>query len=576
MRSKKCFINRGENLKEMLKLTAEAFPGNKAFMRKEKGKIRGVSFFELLSEVRCIGTGLFRQGLKGERIAIIGDNSYPWFCAFLSVICGGGVAVPLDKGFTASELRNCIERSRAKALFYDEKHESVVKEAIGEMYIEAGGELPKLYKMTGEGEKLSELKKAGEEALIAGDNAFSDVELKPEDLAVILFTSGTTSMSKAVMLSHGNIMSNIRDMQCYERFYPWDVNMAFLPLHHSFGLVGVLVFMASGACSVFCDGLKYISKNLAEYGVTVFVGVPLLVENMYKKIWQKINKEDMTKKVEFGRRLTKLPVAGSLGVRRKIFGKIIEGLGGQLRLIICGAAPLLPETAAGLNDFGIVTIQGYGLTETSPVVAAERPEDLAAGSVGKPMPSVEVTIENKDENGIGEIVVTGPNVMLGYLDQPEETAAVIKDGRFYTGDLGKFDETGHLWITGRKKNVIVMKNGKNVFPEEMESIIEKLPYTAETMIFTREKHNELVLWVKIVYKAEYLTETGMDFDELAQLVRSDIAAINDKLPKYKQLHHFLLTDEPMIKTTTQKVKRNQEIEKINEQWQEELGYNSTI
>ena len=560
----------------MLKAVAEVFPANKAFMLKEKGKIRGVSFFELLSEIRCIGTGIFREGLAGERVAIIGDNSYPWFCAFLSVVCGGGVAVPLDKGFTASELRNCLERSRAKALFYDEKHEGIVKEAIGEMYMEAGGELLKLYKMTGDGEKLSQLKKAGEDALIAGDTAFSDVEIRGEELAVILFTSGTTSTSKAVMLSHGNIMSNIRDMQCYERFYPWDVNMAFLPLHHSFGLVGVLVFMASGACSVFCDGLKYISKNLAEYGVTVFVGVPLLVENMYKKIWHKINKEEMTKKVEFGRRMTKFPLVGSLPVRRKIFGKIIEGLGGHLRLIICGAAPLLPETAAGLNDFGIVTIQGYGLTETSPVVAAERPEDLAAGSVGKPMPSVEVTIENKDENGIGEIVVKGPNVMMGYLDQPEETAEVIKDGRFYTGDLGKFDAEGHLWITGRKKNVIVMKNGKNVFPEEIESIIEKLSYTAETMIFTREKHNELVLWVKIVYRPEYLSEAGIDFDGLVQLVRQDLAAVNEKLPKYKQLHHFLLTDEPMIKTTTQKVKRNREIEKINEQWQEELCYNSSI
>lgn len=574
MQSKKCYINKGGNLKEMLNLVVEKFPGEKAFMIKEKGKIRKISFFELLSEVRCIGTGLHCDGIMGERIAIIGDNSYPWFCAFLSIVCGGGVAVPLDKGFTAAELKNCLVRSKAKALFYDEKHEKVVREAIAEMGTDA--EIPKLYRITGDEEELTVLKKAGEDALVAGSSDFYDVAIKPEELAVILFTSGTTSMSKAVMLSHKNIMSNIRDMQCYERFYPWDVNMAFLPLHHSFGLVGVLVFMASGACSVFCDGLKYISKNLAEYGVTVFVGVPLLVENMYKKIWHKINKENLTKKVEFARRVTKLPGIGNLAVRRKIFRKIIDGLGGHLRLIICGAAPLLPETAAGLNDFGIVTIQGYGLTETSPVVAAERPEDLAAGSVGKPMPSVEVTIENKDENGIGEIVVKGPNVMMGYLDQPEETANVIKDGRFYTGDLGKFDDGGHLWITGRKKNVIVMKNGKNVFPEEIESIIDKLPYTSESMLFTREKHNELVLWVKIVYKPEYLEDTGVTFAEFVQTVRGDLAAINEKLPKYKHLHRFLLTDEPMIKTTTQKVKRNLEIEKINQQWQEELCYNNSI
>lgn len=576
MKTKRCYINKGKNIKEMLNLVIDAFPGEKAFMVKENGKIRSVSFFELLTEIRQLGTGLFREGLAGERVAIIGDNSYSWMSAFLAVVCGGGVAVPLDKGFTAPELKNCLVRSKAKALFYDAKHESVVKEAVATMQGEDETKAPKLYKLSGEGESLTGLKALGEETLLAGSTEFYDVKIKPEDLAVILFTSGTTSMSKAVMLSHNNIMSNIRDMQCYERFYPWDVNMAFLPLHHSFGLVGVLVFMASGACSVFCDGLKYISKNMAEYGVTVFVGVPLLVENMYKKICHKIQKDNMTKKVDFGRKLTKLPGFSSLYMRRKIFDKIIQGLGGHLRLIICGAAPLLPETAAGLNSFGIVTIQGYGLTETSPVIAAERPEDLAAGSVGKPMPSIEVRIKDKDSEGIGEIVVKGSNVMMGYLDQPEETDKVIQDGWFRTGDLGRFDEDGHLWITGRKKNVIVMKNGKNVFPEEIESIIDKLPYVSESMIFTREKHNELVLWTKIVYKPEYLEHEGIAFDELVQQVRRDLAKVNESLPKYKEIHHFLLTDEPMIKTTTQKVKRNLEIEKINQQWQEELCYNNSI
>ena len=576
MKTKRCYINKGKNIKEMLNLVIDAFPGEKAFMVKENGKIRSVSFFELLTEIRQLGTGLFREGLAGERVAIIGDNSYSWMSAFLAVVCGGGVAVPLDKGFTAPELKNCLVRSKAKALFYDAKHEAIVKEAVATMQGEDETKAPKLYKLSGEGESLTGLKALGEETLLAGSTEFYDVKIKPEDLAVILFTSGTTSMSKAVMLSHNNIMSNIRDMQCYERFYPWDVNMAFLPLHHSFGLVGVLVFMASGACSVFCDGLKYISKNMAEYGVTVFVGVPLLVENMYKKICHKIQKDNMTKKVDFGRKLTKLPGFSSLYMRRKIFDKIIQGLGGHLRLIICGAAPLLPETAAGLNSFGIVTIQGYGLTETSPVIAAERPEDLAAGSVGKPMPSIEVRIKDKDSEGIGEIVVKGPNVMMGYLDQPEETDKVIQDGWFRTGDLGRFDEDGHLWITGRKKNVIVMKNGKNVFPEEIESIIDKLPYVSESMIFTREKHNELVLWTKIVYKPEYLEHEGIAFDELVQQVRRDLAKVNESLPKYKEIHHFLLTDEPMIKTTTQKVKRNLEIEKINQQWQEELCYNNSI
>lgn len=589
----KTFKNHGRTIKEMLQQVVEALPGETAFKVKVQGKIKSVSFFELYSEIRCIGTSLYEEGLGKERVAIIGENSYPWFKAFLSIVCGGGVAVPLDKGFTATELRSCLERSKAKALFYDEKHEAVVREALegmansaalaneaetdGKELIadSANGKL-KLYKMTGEGECLSAMLRKGEQAIQAGSTEFYDAEINAEDMAVILFTSGTTSMSKAVMLSHDNIMSNIIDMQNCEKFYVSDVNMAFLPLHHSFGLVGVLVFMASGASSVFCDGLKYITKNLAEYGVTVFVGVPLLVENMYKKVWQKIRKEGMESKVNLGLKLAKLPLLSSVAFRRKIFAKIIEGLGGSLRLIICGAASLLPETAKGLNDFGIVTIQGYGLTETSPVLAAERPEDLAAGSVGCAMSRVEIRIEDKDENGIGEIVARGPNVMMGYLDQPEETAKVIYDGWFHTGDLGRLDEGGHLWITGRKKNVIVMKNGKNVFPEEIESLIEIQPYVEECLIFAKEKHNDLVLWVKIVYKREYLESEGMSFDELAEKVREDLAAVNEKLPKYKEIRRFLLTDEPMIKTTTQKVKRNPEIEKINAEWQEELPYNNTI
>lgn len=589
----KVFMNQGRTIKEMLKQVVDALPGETAFKVKQDGKIKSVSFFELFSEIRCIGTALYEEGLGGERVAIIGENSYPWFRAFLSIVCGGGVAVPLDKGFTAVELRSCLERSKVKALFYDEKHEAVVREALEAMadmselaasedvvHADLIADMPngklKLYKLTGKDESLSAMLRKGEQAIQAGSTAFYDAEISAEDMAVILFTSGTTSMSKAVMLSHANIMSNIIDMQNYEKFYVSDVNMAFLPLHHSFGLVGVLVFMASGASSVFCDGLKYITKNLAEYGVTVFVGVPLLVENMYKKVWQKIRKEGMEGKVKFGLSLTKLPFMGSLAIRRKIFAKIIEGLGGELRLIICGAASLLPETAKGLNDFGIVTIQGYGLTETSPVLAAERPEDLAAGSVGCPMPRVEIRIEDADENGIGEIVARGPNVMMGYLEQPEETAKVIKDGWFHTGDLGRLDAGGHLWITGRKKNVIVMKNGKNVFPEEIESLLETLPYMAESLVFAREKHNDLVLWVKLVYSADYLKAENISFDELAARVRTDLMNINETLPKYKQIHRFLLTDEPMIKTTTQKVKRNPEIEKINSEWQEELPYENKL
>ena len=490
----------------------------------------------------------------------------------MATVNGGGVAVPFDKGFTAEELASCIGRSEITVLFYDDKHKVVAEEAAEH----CGIEKPILLQMNGEGSVLEQMKLDGEQKVRSGERRFLDAEVSEKQTAVILFTSGTTANSKAVMLSHGNIMSNIRDMQAFERFYPWDVNMAFLPFHHSFGLVGALVFMASCACSVFCDGLRYVTKNLGEYGVTVFVGVPLIVENMYKKICRQIEKEGKQGKIQTGLKLAKFAEIFGLPVRRKIFKQVIDGLGGRLRLIICGAAPLTPETSAGMNGFGIATIQGYGLTETSPVLAAERPEDIAAGSVGKPMPSVNIQLFGEDENGIGEIVARGPNIMLGYLNQQDETAEAIKDGWFYTGDLGRFDKHGNLYITGRKKNVIVMKNGKNIFPEEIEEKLSRLPYVAECLVFSREKHNDLVLWAKIVYQEDYLKEKQWNVDQLAEQVRRDLGAINEAMPKYKHVNHFILTDEPMIKTTTQKVKRIPEIEKINAQQDSELCYNCTM
>lgn len=572
MKKKYKFQNPGRTIKEMLALSTEKFPANSAFKVKNRGKIESVSFLQLTNDLRNLGTELHSLELSDKRVGIIGENSYPWFNVFLSVVCGGGVAIPFDKGFTPEELATCITRSGISALFYDEKHSEMVHKAA-EIAVEGSEkEQVTLFKMTGESNVIDQMKISGELKIKSGNTDYINIEISENSPAVILFTSGTTSSSKAVVLTHNNILSNTRDMHEYEDFYPDDVNMAFLPLHHSFGLGGVIVFMAAGACSVFCDGLKYITKNLAEYGVTVFVGVPLLVENMYKKIMQQVKKSGLESKIAFGNKVAGTLDKVGIHVRRKIFKQVIDNLGGKLRLIICGAAPLMPEAGKGLNDFGIVTIQGYGLTETSPVLCAERPQDICPGSVGKPMPSVTIRIANPDEKGIGEIVAKAPNVMWGYLDQPEETAEVIRDGWFYTGDLGCFDSEGHLWISGRKKNVIVMKNGKNIFPEEIESIVVNLPYVDDCMVFTREKHNELVLWLKIVYNADYLRQEGITEEQLAETVKKDLRDINNKMPQYKHVNHFILDDEPMIQTTTKKVKRNPEIERINANRETERWY----
>ena len=572
MKKKEKFLNNGGTIKEMVGLSVEAFPANNAFKVKRRGRIEGISYLQMANDILNLGTELLSLDLADKRIGIIGENSYSWFNVFLSVVCGGGVAVPFDKGFTPEELATCIERSGISALFYDEKHAQMVGRAAEIADEDNSPSHVTLFKMTGESNVIDQMKLSGEFKVKSGNTDYSNVKISENKPAAILFTSGTTSTSKAVVLTHKNIMSNIKDMLDFEDFYPDDVNMAFLPLHHSFGLVGVLVFMAAGACSVFSDGLKYITKNLAEYGVTVFVGVPLLVENMYKKIMKQAEKSGLKRRMALGNKLAGAAEKVGINVRRKIFRQVIEQLGGNLRLIICGAAPLLPEAGKGLNDLGIITIQGYGLTETSPVLCAERPRDLCPGSVGKPLPSVTVSISGADENGIGEVVARGPNVMAGYLDQPEETAEVIKDGWLYTGDLGRIDEKGNLWICGRKKNVIVMKNGKNIFPEEIEALLMTLPYIDDCMVFPREKHNELVLWAKIIYKQDYLKQNNIDDVCLAETVKKDIAKTNARMPKYKQINHFIIDDEPMIQTTTKKVKRNLEMEKINANRHNERSY----
>lgn len=564
----KSYVNRGKTIKELIYNAAAEFPENNAFRIKENGVIRSESFSQLISDIEALGTSMFARGFDGKNIGIIGENSFPWYLCYLATVCGGNIAVPFDKGLTSTEFENCIGRSDIAVLFYDGRYDEIISEMK-----EKFSEEVTFICMTGEGSYLNEMISEGKAKIAEGDESYTSREVKKEDLAVFLFTSGTTSDSKIVMLSHDNIASNTRDMLEMEIFYPTDVNMAFLPFHHSFGLGGCMVFLASGSDNVFCDGLKYVQKNFAEYGVSVFVGVPLIVENLYNKVMKQVEKQGKMKTLKTGLKLSGFLRKIGIDKRRKIFGEIIENLGGSLRLIISGAAALDSAVAKGLNDFGIDTIQGYGLTETSPVLTAERPWSLCAGSVGTPMKSVKIRIDDIDENGIGEIVAQAPNVMVGYYKQPEETAETIRDGWFYTGDLGRIDSKGNLWISGRKKNVIVLKNGKNIFPEEIEDLINKIPYVTESMMFTREKRNELVLWCKVVYDKEFLEIKSITEEQLAEQFAKDLAAVNDILPKYKHVNHFIIDSEPMIKTTSQKVKRRFEIKKIEADWEETTHYN---
>ena len=406
-----------------------------------------------------------------------------------------------------------------------------------------------------------------EEKLDAGEKEYIETEIDENIMNVLLFTSGTTSMSKAVMLCQKNIASNIYAMQCVEDIRETDTNIAFLPFHHIFGSTCILMMLACGVRTVFPDGLKYIKQNLKEYKVTIFVGVPVLVEAMYKAVEKEVAKQGKTKLINIATKVSNLLLKCKIDVRRKLFKQVIDGLGGELRMIIEGGAAADPKISKAFNSLGVMVVQGYGLTETAPVIIAENPNELRLGSVGKPMINDRVEIENKDEKGIGEIKVKGPNVMLGYYEMPEETERVLRDGWFYTGDLGYIDKDGYVFITGRSKNMIVLKNGKKVFPEELELLINRMELVEESMVFglpSKEDKNDIKLSVKVVYNEEAAKEKydGKSEEELYQIIWNEIKELNKTFPNYKHIKNMILTKEELIKTTTKKIKRFEEMKLI--------------
>ena len=558
-----------KNIREIINNSVELYPDNKAFIIKQKkGKeveYKNITYKEFKNEMDYLGTALIDIGLKDKRVAIISKNRYEWALTYFTVMNGVGITVPLDKGLKEEEIISCLVRSKADAVVFEKEYLDIMRNAKKNKDIKIKEYICMDDIEENDIQNFSDILNQGKKLIDNGNKKYIDAIIDEEKMATIIFTSGTTSMSKAVMLSHKNIANNINDMKLTEKVYDTDVNMAFLPFHHTFGSTGVLFFLANGATNVFCDGLKYVQKNLVEYKVSVFVCVPLLIEAMYKKILTEVEKQGKTKVIKIGTKISKFLLKIGIDIRRKLFKQVIDKLGGNLRFIISGASALDKNVAEGFNNFGILTVQGYGLTETSPVLAAENEKTMKLGSVGIPMYSVDIKIDNPDENGVGEIVAKGPNVMIGYYENEEATNDVIKIDKegnrwFHTGDLGYIDKDGFIFITGRKKNVIVLKNGKNIFPEELEALITKLPYVAENMVYGKEKGDDLVVSVKVVYNEEFVKEKYGEISEndLKDIIWNDIKLINDKLPIYKHIKNLIITNEPMVKTTTAKIKRFEE------------------
>lgn len=570
-----------KDFRDIIKITTQRYPNNVAYKFKKNFKkdnecVVEKTYKEIKSEIEEFSTALLNLGLENKKILLIGNNRYEWCVSYLAITTGNMVVVPLDKALPSGEIENLVKISKADAVIYENKYSDIFNKLKEDnnttlkTFINMD-----LVKETKGILSYNKLVEEGKELIKNGNEVYNKINIDNEKMSILLFTSGTTSKPKGVMLSQKNICSNVMAMARMSKMYPNDVLLSFLPLHHTFECTITFLYgFYSGVTVAFCDGLKYIAKNLEEYKISVIVAVPLVLETMYKKIENGIEKSGKSKTVKvMGTISNFLYKYLHIDIRRKIFKSVLDQLGGNVRILYFGAAAMSKHVIDGYNTFGIASVQGYGLTETSPLIAAETDKNKKPGSVGRNPYNVQIKIVDEDDKEIkekgkehvGEIVAKGPNVMIGYYENEKATKQVLKDGWFYTGDLGYFDEDGYLFITGRKKEVIVLKNGENVYPSDIEFLVNRLSYVQESIIFPRKNSKkEISLGIKIVYdenliKENYGEKTKKEYKEL---VWKDIKEINKELPVFKRIKELIITTEPLEKTTTQKIKRFKELDKI--------------
>ncbi len=554
------------NFRELLNQSEALYGNSPAFKIKNQiGQILDISYTRFKGDVEALGTALLNLGLDGAKIAVAGMNSYKWCMSYLAIGCGVGVVVPTDKELPIDDILNVLTVSESKAIIFDKK--------FGEKLLEHRDRLPKgliLISMEQQKDKdgilsFDLLLNSGYHLIGKGYSDYLDRDVEGYKMTVLLFTSGTTGMSKAVMLSADNICSDVRAIMGFVNINKGERILSILPIHHTYECtVTFLCCIYGGVTICFCDGLRYITKNLEEYKPNILIVVPLVLEKFYKRIMKAIEKErGGVAKVALGSAITKVAGAAKLDVSNLFFGKIKKAFGGSIRLIISGAAGIEPEIIRNMNRFGIQTFQGYGLTECSPIVICNSDKDNKYDSIGKPIPYVEAKIVNPDENGIGEICVKGPMVMLGYYKDPEATKAAFDyNGWYHTGDLGRTDKDGHYYICGRCKNVIVTTNGKNVYPEELESMLLKENAVKECIVTGREdERGNTIVFARIFPDLKAIGETygnrNITDKEISKAVSDAVKSVNSQVVSYKAVKRFEIVNKEFEKTTTSKIKRNQ-------------------
>ncbi len=554
---------RSDDFKELISTATKQFGNKIAFTIKDKNKkLHDISFIDFENNIKELGSALLDLGLENKKIAIIAPDRYEWCCSYFAVSTSNIIVVPLDSMLPEIELQNLIIESQVDAIIFDQKFlnlmknisvnkKSCVKYFICMDYEDNKDEITSYKKLLETGRNL----------IINKESKYENIVIDKDKLSVLIYTSGTTSKPKAVMLSQYNICSNISAMTTLIKYQQNDSILVFLPLHHTLACTASFLFCYYvGFRICFADSLKDIAKNLKEYNISGLVCVPAVLDLMYRQIIRAVKKSGKYIPFKILCAISNLLMFFHIDLRRKLFKEILDNISPNIRTIIYGSASCEKDVIHLFNTIGIDMIQGYGLTETSPVISCENDKyHKETGSSGFPLYNEEVKIDNPNQEGIGEILVKGPNIMLGYYNNPEATKSAFKDGWFCTGDLGRFGKDGSLFITGRKKDVIVLSNGKNIYPEELEALLNKSDLISESMIYEQEDR----ICAKIVYNIDNPIVKTMSREDLHNAIDSEIKNINKNLPIYKYIREFILTDKPLIKTTTQKIKRHEEMKTIN-------------
>ena len=566
-----------KTVKEIFKRSIEKYKNNIYILERpnhdHKAKFEEFTYERFGNDVINLGTGLMKYlNLPNERIVIIGENTYYWYVSYFSILCGVGIAVPVDKELPNNEIENVIKRSHAAAVIYSKKKKDAIDKIKDNLpmvkyFIEMNSDEGVQGRDVGIEHVIAEGKKLTD----AGNTEYMDVEINPEEFKFLIFTSGTTSQAKGVMLCHRNLAENVNAVSKYVKIYESDRFFSVLPLHHTYeSSIGALLPFANGSSVAICGGLRYIVPDMQESKPTAMLAVPLLVESLYKKINQSIEKSGKSGLVNSMLHLTNALKSVGIDIKRKVFKEIYDNLGGNMRIIVSAAAPIDKKIGKWVQDIGIEFLQGYGLTETAPIAALTPECDPRVGSVGLPVNCAQIKIHNPNENGEGEIWIKSQTLMLGYYEDEEATKEVVHDGWFNSGDIGYQDKDGYVYVTGRSKNVIVTQNGKNIYPEEIELLLSKIPEIQECMVYGKEVEGEkeLIISVKVIPNMEEIERLhGKDLseEEIHKIIWNKIKEVNKGLTSYKAIKNLEIKHDEFAKTTTMKIKRYVELQKDKEQ-----------